>query len=92
MYTVKIRYYSRDEGLLLWKTYRKVRTYFEAVHEANRLMARQGYLLPCDYPSEKIPCYKAVHGRNDGGVLIQDPNPCNIQVRKDGKLVAWRNI
>lgn len=93
MYTVKIRYYSRDEGLLLWKAGQGgIGTYEDAVRYATQLMSRQGSLIPCNYPSEKIPCYRAVYGRGEGNVLIQAPNPCNVQVRKDGKLVAWRNI
>lgn len=88
-YTAHIRFYSK-EGLLVWKTEDWSGSIDGIVEQIRMDLERTGVIYGAvGYPNEPN-SHRAIHGH--GPVLCQKLNRCNIQVRKNGKLIPWKHL
>lgn len=91
MYKVYTRFYSEQEKLLVWKCSAEYTTFHDAIHTAYTVLEADNIrLYSFPYEDEPNSYHKLVGSRNY--VDCMKPNPCNIQIRKDGKLIPWRNV
>lgn len=91
MYSINIRYYSSEEGLLVWKHKEVFRTLEHAIAQIAFVLSRGHRKLGAvNYPDEKYPTFASVYGYRLAD--IYNVKRCNIQVRENGKLVPWKHL
>lgn len=91
VYTTNVRFYS-EEGLLIWKARDYCPSLKVAISQI-RTDLSQGPMdwRVCEYEDEPN-SHAAVHGDARVRVLCPILRRCNIQVRKNGKLISWKHL